>query len=392
MAAPVNNPTPARRSMSALEHFTVGCLGVRVGVTSEVAGLFRHMLAMNSPMLEVLPECPSTTAVRVDVVHRFSAIPTPPNLPNLRLRDDGPVFTLLCHDHTGSTVLRHGEKDSTAMLITARPAHAFLELTVDADTEQGLRGVNRMLRFALGASLSGRGVPFLHAAAVAQEGRAVLLLGPQGCGKSTLAFLAATRADCAFVSDDTVAVSAAGPSATSLTVRGWPKRLAISVDVLAEHPRRDHFVRTPMRRQDNPAVPTRGDPPGAWSAHDRVRLAMDPDEFLAASSVDMCTDARPTGVLLPTADPTCRRWEITPVSEAGQWVADYELHGTERRHLTDYLGLLPTPRREEGIRAAALAVLSELPVARVRYGPAINNEFPAFWAEAMAALDLTMGR
>jgi hypothetical protein len=68
----------------------------------------------------------------------------------------------------------------------------------------------------------------IHAAAVVFEEQAILILGPSGTGKSTLAF-ACTAAGLRVVSDDSVFVSLEGPSARlwGYTRRAWLDPLAV---------------------------------------------------------------------------------------------------------------------------------------------------------------------
>jgi hypothetical protein len=76
-----------------------------------------------------------------------------------------------------------------------------------------------------------RGLEVLHAGAVVIGGRALLLLGPSGAGKTTLA-LALTQLGAGFLADDAVALESAGgrllahPGTPVAAVgRGWAERL-----------------------------------------------------------------------------------------------------------------------------------------------------------------------
>lgn len=130
---------------------------------------------------------------------------------------------------------RQGERLDVAYgPVAARCDAVGVTLTHDGSVEAGdagrvraaLRGV---LHHALAHLLGGRGRLLLHAAAVAREGRAVLLTGPTGAGKSTTAY-GAWRAGWSVLADDLVVIS---PAATGCAVGGLHRQPNAPADVVS---------------------------------------------------------------------------------------------------------------------------------------------------------------
>ncbi len=96
----------------------------------------------------------------------------------------------------------------TLMAADVQSGNAF----VITESGMGQRGFERAspLRGPLSWLFAARGRLIVHAAAIASEGRGVLLIGPGGAGKSTLAS-AALQTGWAFLGDDLVAISTSGP-------------------------------------------------------------------------------------------------------------------------------------------------------------------------------------
>ena len=88
------------------------------------------------------------------------------------------------------------------------------------------------LRLALGWAVARPDRQLVHAGAVGEDGRGVLLGGPGGAGKSTVA-LACVEAGMTFASDDYVLLTA-GPPAVAQTVYGTAKLDRRSLDALPE--------------------------------------------------------------------------------------------------------------------------------------------------------------
>lgn len=104
------------------------------------------------------------------------------------------------------------------------------EIVVDRDraaTDEVLR--HHLLGSALGLLLQQRGALVLHASAVEVQGRAVVLMGPAGRGKSTLAAHLHLHG-CGFVADDVTVVDLSG--ATPRVCCG-PPRLRLPPDAAA---------------------------------------------------------------------------------------------------------------------------------------------------------------
>ena len=133
-----------------------------------------------------------------------------------------------------------------------------------------------LLTLPLIEALKRRGLYSLHAAAVACDGRALLLPAPSGSGKSTLS-VALARSGLSFMADDLVFVSR---SPAGLCVHGFPDELDLTAEAAAWFPEL--------------GVPP-GSPPDGWPKH---RVATD----RLAGGVTLL--ARPGALVFPAISPS----------------------------------------------------------------------------------------
>lgn len=374
---------PSTRSV-----FALSCLTARIDVHTDLPEIRLMATRTLSPNVTV-HDTPLDAQVRVHVTRQpglgLPATDLLDKLPQMWIHDDGPRFVVLEKDPECTVLVRDSEPDTEPMLVTTQPGSGDIHLAVDGELgKPTLRAVVRFLRFVIGAQLVGAGVPLHHGSSVASGGDALLLMGRKNSGKSTLSFLASTLAGNDFVSDDTVATWL-GESG-ELVLSGWPKRIAISVAVLADHPSLPRFAAARLRRPGQPEIPASGEVT-SWALRDRQRVHVDMDEFLECARITAVTGVRPAAVVLPTADFGYRGWRIEE-ADGDEWWLEHEITNDALRDLTDYLGLLPPAKVQRETRARVLERLSALPVVRVRYGPDVNEDFPAFWAEVTGAAGL----
>ncbi|HIE51597.1 MAG TPA: hypothetical protein EYP85_07535 [Armatimonadetes bacterium] len=121
--------------------------------------------------------------------------------------------------------------------------------------------------------LKGRGLYPLHAAALQRRQQGMLLLGPRGCGKTTLT-AALVRAGWQFLADDLVLLrrSAAGPE-----VLAFPEDLDLPPDVAAAFPEtRPLLLATPQAGKIPCPVEILSSTSVAWQAVPRLLLFLQP--------------------------------------------------------------------------------------------------------------------
>ncbi|MFB7619385.1 hypothetical protein [Kitasatospora sp. NPDC056181] len=381
--------SPARLGGGRL--FGLSVAGAAIRVESEVPGLDVWAARLLSPTFAVTPDPdPDLFTVRV-VAAAPDALPTAdPRAPRLQL------------DETQVSVLEHGAERVTVvqddglhppMLISAVPGDAAVELAVCCDDADSLRPAVRFLKFVLAAGVRAGGAVFLHGAAVSRADRALLFLAPSGGGKSSLSFLAGSRAEWDVVSDDLLLLAGA-PQRPALPVRvhGWPHRLGVSTAALIGHPARARFEQASLRRHGTPTGSFEGAQSLPWGRATRKRVYLDLDEFQQLTGARMVGQAVPAAVVLPQPEQERRGWTIERVLDrpAG-WSRQFLADAGELKFMTDFLGLIDRSRFPAPVQGGGPALCRELeglPAVRVRYGRDVNDRMPQFLAEVCDALGL----
>lgn len=152
----------------------------------------------------------------------------------------------------------------------------------------------------------------LHAAAIELGGRAILLLGSKGAGKTTVAIHLLRSGLCRAIANDRAFASAGG---ASVVVHGVPTAVKIRPTTLAEFPellREIPAVERPylhslaeLRRAT--AIP---------GPSDSVELALSPPQFLRQLGAQPCAAAPLGAIVLPDVRSDLDGWDITPLSPA----------------------------------------------------------------------------
>ena len=143
---------------------------------------------------------------------------------------DSGVVVLPGWDQDGGTVIADMEFECYyrltpgAVEVVARPGNRRARI-----------GLMRVVREMLAApALAGGGIADLHAAAFAVAGRAVLLAGAKGCGKTTMLIHALTSGSADFVANDRVFVDGRGHATDAV---GLPTVVSIRHETLRVFPR-----------------------------------------------------------------------------------------------------------------------------------------------------------
>ncbi|MEU6172369.1 hypothetical protein ABZ832_10585 [Streptantibioticus parmotrematis] len=378
--------TSTSGTRTAVESFPMGAAFASVRVDSEISGVHAETRERCSPLFSFddFPHEPRVT-VRVSRTERLE-VPAD----TWRHRDETPVLDLdasrflVAEFGSRYALLEPGDGDAAPMAVLGERGGRHVEIQVTEDSPAARRAVARHLRFLMGAQLTSAGLPALHGSAVAADGRAVMVLGSRGSGKSSLMLLATTLLGWRFVSDDVI-LPYRDPASGEPRVIGLPKRIGVSVAALDGHRARERFEQTPLRGHGGAPGRLDLDPARPWGAEHRVRLHCDLGEFLAITGAQAASDARPAGVVLPVARREERGWRIERLApgETG-WLTEHRARTRQLKYVTDFLGLLPQDR-PTGV-ADVLPALRALPVVRVVYGADVNRDFARFWGEVTAAL------
>ena len=138
-------------------------------------------------------------------------------------------------------------KRVTGVLIGLWPGGAFAAGDIRANLNQGINLVNN----CFAKVVLGRGHVLLHASAVSRDGRAAVLAGPPGAGKSTSA-LHLVEAGFHCLSNDRVL---AKPMPDMVEALGYPKQPRVNPGTLLGHPRLSALLE-PADRAALAALPT----------------------------------------------------------------------------------------------------------------------------------------
>jgi HprK-related kinase B len=193
--------------------------GVPIVATTNDADVAQRLVRYYAPW--VVPETDPIARVRliqgpVDVDGDFADLE----------RAGGKPVKEAVRDVEGGRLIR---KSTTGIVMGLWPGHAFATGDVRRHLNQGINLINNCYAKAVLA----RGHRLLHASAVAVAGRAVVLAGPPGAGKSTSA-LHLVEQGFRLVSNDRVL---ARPAGDGVEIYGYPKQPRVNPGTLLHHPR-----------------------------------------------------------------------------------------------------------------------------------------------------------
>ncbi|MEU1946558.1 hypothetical protein ABZ554_30015 [Streptomyces sp. NPDC020125] len=364
---------------------------VTIRVESEVAELADWAVRLLSPVFTVSAEPPAhLPTVRVVSRSREWFPEVSDRVPRLHL-DEERIHVL---EYDVERVAVVWDRDGgTPLYVCTTPGSGVIDAAVTRGDVVDHRSAVRFLKFVLGARLTATGTDFMHGAAVAREGRALLLLAPSGGGKSSLSFNASTRADWTFLSDDLVfltrdEVRSRQPQG-ELRVHGWPHRLGVSSSALVGHPARTRIEEASLRRHGGRigSLSSAGSIP--WGRATRRRVYLDLDEFRQLTGARVAAGGVVDGIVLPQPEEHRRGWQIEQVThEPEGWSRRYLASTEELKFMIDFLGLTTAPADSTPSgRGRTYPSLERLPAVRVRYGSDVNSRMPQFWAEICEALE-----
>jgi hypothetical protein len=206
-----------------------------------------------------------------------------------------------------------------------------------------------LVRVYFGTHMLAAGWRLLHACAISIDGRAVIIGGSAGAGKSSLAHLACAQLGATFMADDlTLIASAEGPAAAV----GWPTRICPPVGLMTFAPHEPRESRTTS---------------AGWR---RERLVLSPARYAEATGF--------------------RRGGCAPVAAAVLLAREPEPGGVHRlaaepdqqMFMTDTLGLMGPPASVSGAAEpdAVARILHGVPVIHIESDLPAMALAPTVWA------------
>jgi hypothetical protein len=348
-----------------------------VGVISEVPGLLDIVRAMTEPVFSLEQDDSASATYDCNVRVLIGKVPdlsASRRNPELLL---GPTRIEILHysEHELVCVIDAGE--GRRHLVQSRPSERDIELTL-VDSLASRRQAALFLKFALGGLIHRSGARFVHAACVEREGIGYILAAPRAGGKSSLTFNAVTRAGFGFVSDDMIYLSKDG---SSIRIGGWPRRLAVSSNVVAGHPLESRFQRYPFRRHKDTRPTTNSALPD-WGVETRERFQLDLDEFQSATDARVVPSASLAAIVLPAPDQWRDGWSVTPCEVSmSSLVERHEVPTHDLKFDIDFLGMLPRDAVASPVERVNLDVA--IPAVRLSYGPAVDQRTPEMWGDVI---------
>ena len=216
----------------------------------------------------------------------------------------------------------------------------------------------------------------LHASALADDGRIIVLAGPKEAGKTTLMARLASVGTLAIVGNDRLFVSPSRDASSGWRVRPIPTLVSVRPGTQALLP---FFA-------DIPAVPSPGHLTmrelaavlAERGVHDPdVRLKLSLAQFADAVGVPLCGEGELASVLLISVDPALDGFVIepSPSAEARPLLDTVRygsrVDGTPRTIFEEWLGV----KRPPGADRVLLDQLAEsVPVSTLRVGPRVLHD------------------
>lgn len=339
-----------------------GCVlslaGRRLRLAGQPDAFVRSACARVCPPAAVLPITETAEwSVHVEPIPPDGALTAPATWSRV-LGDHGwPRLALTATAYAcASAVGQYGRGDELAEIVVDRDER-LTRVRVPAGSVQAIRWVDWLLRAYFGGALLRGGWVFLHAAAVSFDGRAVLLGGAPGVGKSSLAHLLCRDLGAAFLADDLVFI--APTVGTSVQAVGWPTRVSLPIHLAAPF--------------DGALIDSRQ----VSSNWRRERWLASPAEYCATYGLSRAASGRIAAVLL--LDRTGDGVELAQLAADDSQVA----------FMTDRLGLVgpPAPERQAPESAAVIALLEHVPVLRLRTDHITARTAEEIWPRLRDALE-----
>lgn len=245
--------------------------------------------------------------------------------PRLAVADAGPDWAVVVGQYRRGEELVRIEADRQAR--TTR-------ILIPAAFAGSVRWVPWLVRVFFGTRMLDGGWLLLHAASVGVGGRAILIGGAAGSGKSSLAHLACAQLGAVFMADDLTFVWRTPQGIRAL---GWPTRVCLSVDLMEPGEGTDHELHDEL------------------SIGRRERWVLSPSQYCAATRFRRGGTAPVAVAVLLVRDGTGHRLESL--------AADLD----HTAFMTDTLGLFGVPAAgRKGTDGQALGeVLQRVPLLRV---------------------------
>ncbi|WP_217139880.1 hypothetical protein [Streptomyces sp. AC627_RSS907] len=200
----------------------------------------------------------------------------------------------------------------------------------------------RIAREMIRAALLREGWTLLHASAVVRDGRALLIFGSKGAGKTTTALLLAGHG-AQLLANDRVFVKAVGDE---LSVLPWPSAAAVGLglldalglyDVVRDRLQAGEQLH-PTQHQDVTDALVAGHREPLWEPGGKRerKVQVFPDQFATWFGMELATGGRAAALLFPRIDPTSAPAVIDGARTLGE--SDFMSGSTEDRY-PDHFGL-----------------------------------------------------
>jgi hypothetical protein len=259
--------------------------------------------------------------------------------PRLAVADTGPGWAVVAGQYRRGEELVRIEADRQAR--TTR-------VLIPAALAGSVRWVGWLVRVFFGTRMLAGGWLLLHAASVGMGGRAVLIGGAAGAGKSSLAHLACAQSGAVFMADDLTFI---GRTPQAVGALGWPTRVCLPVDLMEPGEGTDHELH---------------DMSSAWR---RERWVLSPSQYSAATRFRRGGTAPVAATVLLERDGAGRRLESL--------AADPD----HTAFMRDTLGLFGVPAAgQNGTDGQALGqLLQGVPLLHVDAGHDAADIAPDLW-------------
>ncbi|MFJ2466758.1 hypothetical protein [Pseudomonas sp. NPDC087615] len=307
--------------------------------------------------------------ISVSIDSRLMTWTVPGDAPSYIIDQGKITFSLEDIRQRSAIYVKHAD-DGAAPIRLCTTDEMEWRMTISSASPADLRGMVRLVRYIFGSMLFRCGVQFLHASAVAVNGKAYLFAGNSGSGKSSLMFKCCAELGGAFISDDLVCLWVNAQN--ELIISGWPKRVAVGTNLIERGSPVEHRL---AQLADAGTRHYKDDAPtDSWSVAERSRMRFDSAEFLDVFGFEGARCAPLSAVVLPQATPSMSAWNIKKLPPHTAYSYLKQDDSIQIRYVTDVLGLF------KGMKLAHLqAPDHSVPAVHARYGPNINLAFGRFW-------------